>query len=455
LKILIVSWYFPPVNTIGAVRVGKFARFLVDRGHQVRVVSGRYWGHPETLPLEATLDHVAYAKSFDINALPNLLQRCFKRLFALKGADASEPSAASPEPTVPSGKSVVRRMAEFYVDVTNVPDNRVGWVPWAYAACHRACREWQPDLLFASGPPFAAQVVAWFINARFALPWIAELRDRWADDPYGDFPPWRAREDQWLERRVLKTARALVTVSEPWTEFYECKYGKPVATIYNGYDPADFDLGDGIEHGDPAAPMLIGYTGGIYPGKRDPSPLFQAVRLLGKDSDRIRIVFVGSNPAHVLPLAHRAGIPHLVELRPPIPYRQSLLFQRQSDVLLLMQWNDPREQGSCPGKLFEYIASLRPVLVLGLENGVPATIVRQRSAGFCSNEAEEIAGQLRVWLREKQELGRVRSLPLSAREGLSRTLQFERLEKFLRDQSLTPVTQAASGRAVDASSLNL
>jgi len=96
-----------------------------------------------------------------------------------------------------------------------------------------------------------------------------------------------------------------------------------------------------------------------------------------------------------------------------------------------MQWNDPREQGNCPGKFFEYIASLRPVLILGLEDGVPATIARERFAGFCANDPEAIAERLKAWLKEKEQFGHVRPLPPAAREGLSRTIQFEKLEQFL------------------------
>jgi len=295
------------------------------------------------------------------------------------------------------------------------------------------CRPWRPDLIFGSGPPFTALIACRALSTRLDVPWVAELRDRWADDPYSDAPPWRAALDHWLERRVLASTRALVTVTEPWAEFYRRKYGKPVATIYNGYDPLDFDhLGPAPESA-PQPYLTIGYTGGIYPGKRDPGPLFAALGMLGDAAARIRIIFCGTDPAHVSPLAERAGVGRLVEVRPAVPYRQSLEFQQQSDVLLLMQWNDPREQGNCPGKFFEYVASLRPMLILGLDDGVPATIARERSAGLCINDPVKIADQLRLWLREKDEFGRVRSTPPAAREGLSRTLQFEKLESFLME----------------------
>jgi hypothetical protein len=38
---------------------------------------------------------------------------------------------------------------------------------------------------------------------------------------------------------------------------------------------------------------------------------------------------------------------------------------------------------------------------------------------------------LRLWLRQKQNSGRVPGLPEAARDGLSRTIQYEKLEQFL------------------------
>ena len=272
MKILIVSWYFPPVNTIGALRVGKFARFLIERGHDIGVVAGRYWGQPETLALGVPLERVFYAKSVDVNALPNSLQRRLKPLLSRRVApEALAPSLEAYPPIVPApGISARRRLSELYINITNLPDNRIGWLPWAYAACRHMCRTWKPDLIFASGPPFTALLAARRLSKRLRVPWVAELRDRWADDPYGDAPHWRVVLEQWLERRTLKTARGLVTVTEPWAEFYRGKYDKPVATIYNGYDPLDFEPATSTERPAPEAALLIGYTGGIYPGRRDP-----------------------------------------------------------------------------------------------------------------------------------------------------------------------------------------
>jgi glycosyltransferase involved in cell wall biosynthesis len=448
LKILIVSWYFPPVNTIGALRVGKFARFLLERGHDVGVVAGRNWGHPETLPLGVPLERVVYAKSTDVNALPNQVAQRLKSRFSRSIMAPPElMSNAGPSRSEATIKSVARHASDLYHHLINVPDKSIGWLPWAYAAASRMCRTWQPDLVFGSAPPFTGLLVCRLLSARLGLPWVAELRDRWADDPYNEPPPWRVAVDQWLERKVLETAKGLVTVTEPWAELYRQKYHKPTVTVYNGYDPRDFDDAEPSSGSPDRTRLLIGYTGGIYPGKRDPRPLFAALRMLGEAGERFRVVFQGTDPTHVLPLAERAGVMRLVEVRSGVPYKQSLELQRRSDVLLLMQWNDPRDQGHCPAKLFEYLASRRPVLLLGLEDGVPATMLRQRSAGLCANDPAVIAAQLSRWLAEKDQFGIVRPLPPSACEGLSRATQFEKLENFLLE-SLHGGRYEPSSRAV-------
>ena len=80
MKILIVSWHFPPVNTIGSLRVGKLARFLAERGHDLSVIAASHWGHPETLPLGFPLERVVYAKWANVNALPSYLWRGLRRI---------------------------------------------------------------------------------------------------------------------------------------------------------------------------------------------------------------------------------------------------------------------------------------------------------------------------------------------------------------------------------------
>jgi glycosyltransferase involved in cell wall biosynthesis len=434
MKILIVSWYFPPTNTIGALRVATFARFLVDRGHEIAVIAGRDRAWPETLPLGFELDRLAYAKSIDINAAPRLVARWLARLRGRQGQEAAAPGTTGGDAGGRAQASLRRRISTFYTMLLNIPDQEIGWYPDLVRQGMRLCRDWRPDIIFGSGPLFTAFLGCRTLSRRLGVPWVGEIRDVWADNPYDEFlPRWRVAIDRWIERCVLDTAAGLVTVTEPAAELYRARYSKPVVTIYNGYDPTDFERPESDEAFAPFENFVIGYAGAIYPGRRDPTPLFQALRMLGDEAAGIRVIFCGTNPAHVVPLARKEGVEQLVEVRPAVPHKESIAFQRKSDVLLLLLWNDPREEGIVPGKVFEYIASLRPILMLGYENGVTAGIIRRQEAGVCLNDPRQIADRLLAWLQDKREHGRVRPLPASARDGLSRTIQYERLQSFLGD----------------------
>jgi glycosyltransferase involved in cell wall biosynthesis len=425
MKILLVTWYFPPVNTIGAVRTGKLARFLIERGHEIGVVAGKDWNLPETMPLDFLLKRVAYARSRDVNALPRKLASWVRRN---RGVPASVGAATA---TAGSSNGILRRASDLYMNLTNIPDHQIGWYPDIVRQGGKLTHDWKPDIVFGSAPLFTAFLACRTFSKRLGVPWVGELRDRWADDTYAEWPRWRHALEQRIERLVLGSAAGIVAVTEPWSEFYRAKYGVPVETVYNGYDPRDFPFDPHAKPHSDSPQVRIVYTGGIYPGRRDPTPLFNALRLLGPDGDKFRVHFYGTDPNAVWPLADRAAVRHLVEVHKPVPFRESIRLQWDSDVLLLLQWNSPKEEGVCPGKLFEYLASLRPILGIGYEQGVPAGFIRERGAGVFANEPATIAEHLRRWAAEKSRHGYMPRLPVSVREGLERDRQFEKLERFL------------------------
>ena len=132
-------------------------------------------------------------------------------------------------------------------------------------------------------------------------------------------------------------------------------------------------------------------------------------------------------------MAARFQVDHLVQVHARVSFRESLALQLSADVLLFMQWNDPSERGNVPGKLFEYFAALRPMLGLGVESGVSAGIIRERSAGLFSNDPAAIARQIEAWYQEKQRHGYLPPLPESAREGFTRDEQYAALTKYMME----------------------
>ncbi len=89
MKILVVSWYFPPANTIAAVRIGKLVKFLIDRGHDVRAIGGKDLPYPQTLEIDLPPERIAYAPWADVNAPAKSLTKLVKKIMAF-GPDGPE-----------------------------------------------------------------------------------------------------------------------------------------------------------------------------------------------------------------------------------------------------------------------------------------------------------------------------------------------------------------------------
>jgi Glycosyl transferase 4-like domain/Glycosyl transferases group 1 len=433
MKILLVSYYFAPANAMGALRTSRLASFLMRRGHDVRVLAAGDPGPPPTLDCDFPNERVLRTPQLDINWLPRRLAtlRNTLRSAPTDVFEASSACAASGDSPVRRGTGLLRRASMLYTNALNWPDARAGWLPYAWRAGQQLLRAWRPDLIYASSPPPTCLLLGKLLSARCGAPWVAEFRDRWSDDPYYARPSWRQALEARLEGRTVASARAVVTVSEPWAKHYAEAYGKPAFVVLNGFDPEDYARRESAGAVD--SPFLeIVYTGGIYPGRRDPTPLFQAIARSPELRSAVRVQFYGTSGEHARPLAAAAGVQDQVIVHPHVPRAGVAAIQQRADVLLLMQWNDPREQGNLPGKLFEYLGARRPILGLGLEDGVPATIIRERSAGCFTNDPEQIAAQLAIWLDTKRRLGHLPPLPPAAASGFTRTEQFTKLEQFLR-----------------------
>jgi hypothetical protein len=147
-------------------------------------------------------------------------------------------------------------------------------------------------------------------------------------------------------------------------------------------------------------------------------------------ADQVVVEFIGTQDKAINEIAERHGVTNLVRVRPPVPYTQALDYQLRADVLLHMQWCDPKEYGTIAGKIFDYLGARRPILGLALEDSVVAQIVRDRAAGLVTNDPAKIAKQVETWIAQKRA-GGIAPLPSSASEGLERAAQFEKVKDVL------------------------
>ncbi len=421
MKVLLISAYFPPGNAIGAVRLGKLARYLAEQGCEVRVICAVDESLSQTLPIEIEPGHVFATKWFDLHSLP-------RRFMGLKYNNGSGPNGLRAR--------LIALAYNWFRAIFHWPDRHVGWYFPACRFGRELAAEWKPDVIYASAWPVTSLFVGATLSKEFSIPWIAELRDLWLDNHYYHVPVWRRWIDRIIERKLLTSAALLVTVSEPLADVLRRRFSRPTAVVLNGFDPLDIKESDNEGRSDV---LTITYTGMIYPGRRDPRPLFEALKRMGPLAKRIRVRFIGRVLPGVQDMIESYGLEDCVEICAPVPYRDALKIQAQSDVLLLLMWDSPEEMGVYTGKLFEYLGARRPILSLGLEQGVAADLILQRGAGVVTKDPVRVALALRQWLAEKDAKGQVESLDRSVCRGLSRQEQFDRLLPLIQSVASVPL----------------
>jgi glycosyltransferase involved in cell wall biosynthesis len=290
---------------------------------------------------------------------------------------------------------------------------------------------WRPDLLYSSGPPHTGHVVAGRMARHLRVPWIAELRDTWANNPYSD-APWPIRPLQaWYADAVLRQAQACVTLTRTAQAEVETALARPTIVSYNGFNSQDFE---GFDQAPPLDPrrLTILHAGVIYAGRRDPVALFQALAILGPLRHAVRVKFYHDQMEAVERRAERLGVRDCIEICAPVPRREILRIERAADVLLLCRWADQRDDGVIPGKLFEYIGARRPILAVGSTTGEAADIVREGDFGLVSNEPMEIAERLRAWIVAKRQAGgRLADLPRAPTLAFLREAQFRQIDPLV------------------------
>jgi glycosyltransferase involved in cell wall biosynthesis len=416
MRLLLVSFAFPPFNSIGGLRVGKTAKYLLHRGHDVRVLTAADQPFPKTLALEVPAENVVYSRYLNV-------RKPIEGALAERGDTTASHRKAERE-------APLRKLFGFLIRTfIYFPDANIGWVPYALKDISPLLKSWRPDLILASSPPPSGLLVARRLARKLNVPWVADLRDLWTDHQYYMQPRGRKLVEQKLEHRVLSSASALVTVSEPLAETLRRKYRKPTAVVLNGFDPCDYPAQSRERISDER--LSIVYTGVIYAGRQDPSPLFEALKLMGDKAKGVKVVFYGLYLAVAAELVEQYGIGHLVEVKPPVAYQESLRLQSEADLLLLLLWTDTRERGVYTGKLFEYLGARRPILALGEKENVAAELILKRGAGVVLAGPAEIAAQLLEHMQLKQTAGMIPSPPLSAIEGVTREAQVSILDTFL------------------------
>jgi hypothetical protein len=308
---------------------------------------------------------------------------------------------------ITSKKSFIDILFNFYRTIFAYPDEEKGWRKPAIMLASQLLKKEKFDAIISSSSPVTAHLIAYELKKNFHLPWIADLRDLWTQNhnyPYFFFRKFFERK---LELKTLGLADALITVSISFMEELRKLHQKEnICTITNGFDPEKVN--------DPPSKLIpkfvITYTGQIYPEKQDPLKILFAIKnLISKkliNPSEIEVRFFGPRQYFLEKEIEKHNLFDIFKQYGQVPREISLRKQWESQILLLLNWEDMKEKGVIPGKIFEYLAARRPILATGgYGDDEVEKILKETNAGIYCKRVEDIEIALRNFYLEYKENG--------------------------------------------------
>jgi len=402
-RVLFISYSFPPSTEMGAYSCAQIARYLPLYGWEPVVLTVR----------EKYIDDSDLGRNDEgrVND-PDLVIRTYKlphpsdiyRRFKSRSPAGKPPQdgdwVADSPPNGAKDKSALRTARDLLLSLSCVPDKNNGWLIPAVAAGLRAIKQTRAGLICSSAPYFTSHLAGYWLALLTGLPWVAHFRDPWITGLHAERRPNKIcfKINRALERMTISRADAVVCVTEEHAALLRAAYDQlpasKFAVVMNGFDGLEWQEAiESIPPDDPGelcaadAPrkFRITYAGNLYM-KRDPTPLFRALRALidcgeiGRDEASVEMIgsCESSNGRGMAEIITEAGIERCVEMRGRLSHSETLRRMLQSDLLLLLS---EKQLIEIPGKTFEYLKTRRPILALTYE-GALATLLRRTGGAW-------------------------------------------------------------------------
>jgi glycosyltransferase involved in cell wall biosynthesis len=306
-------------------------------------------------------------------------------------------------------RPLFRLLYRRYLEAVQYPDAEKKWKHFAVKAGNELLQSEDIDAIISSSSPVTSHLIAKELKERNQVPWVADLRDLWTQNH--DYPYSKLRKllEKRLEIRTLSSADALVTVTQPWAKKLGMLHKREVYTITNGFDPDKMSNGKA----NLTSKFTVTYTGQIYSarGKQDPSKLLAALNDLVLDRTinpkDVEVRFYGPENGLLASKIAEYGLSTIVRQCGIVPREISFEKQRESQVLLLLKWEDPLERGWHSLKIFEYLAAKRPTFAIGGAADAITELLNETTAGIDAQTVEDIKNSLRKLYNEYKLKGKI------------------------------------------------
>ena len=373
-RLLIITYYWPPTGGSGVQRWVKFSKYLPEYGWQPVIYTPE---NPERLAYDDSLLRDIPPEAEIIRRHISEPYNFYRKLFG-KGKQQVNPLSSN-------DRSFKSRLSRWLRGNLFIPDPRVGWVrPSARYLC-KYLKEHPVDAVITTGPPQSMHLIGRELKHRTGITWIADFRDPWTQMFYYKhlcLSRFADKKHHRLEQSVLDEADAVIAVSPSVRDDFAAQTSTPVELITNGFDPDDFPPQQ--DSGKDDGKFRIVHTG-LFAADGNPLNLWDVLASRCSSNpdfaSRLEIRLAGKTDSQITDAIRERGLgENLVNLG-YLPHEKVVEEQRNASLLILPLRQEPEYAKVLPGKIFEYLASGKPILGIGQEDGAAALILKDAGAG--------------------------------------------------------------------------
>jgi len=377
IKVLFITYYWPPSGGAGVQRCLKFVKHLPTYNIIPTVVTVS-----ETEASYAVLDKTLAAEiPANIRVIRTATNEPFEYYKKLTGKKEIPYGGFANE----KKGSLVQKAFKFLRGNLFIPDARVGWNKFALKACSDLLATEEFAAIITSSPPHSTQLIGLHLQKQFNIKWIADLRDPWTDIYYYkdlQHTSWAKKIDQQYEESVIKNADALLVTSTDTKRLFLTKTPEvdenKIKVIPNGYDEEDF----GFPSEPPQQAFVITYTGTLTETYNIQIFLKALAKLATIYTDiPYKLRFVGKISDPVKTQIEASGLKDITEFISFVPHSESVQYLMRSTALLIGIPDVQNNMCILPGKLFEYLAANKPIICIGPIHSDADHIIDQCGAG--------------------------------------------------------------------------
>lgn len=389
-RVLMAAYYFPPLSGSGVFRSIKFAKYLPLFGWEPTVLSTDQPPKGWEFADESQLAEIP--EDMEVVRIPDLIST--GRNTSLSGEQVKAlldflQNILRFSPEADKRYQQFTNTQEGILSLLTFPCAALSWAYETVQYIEENIDIEQFDVIYTTSGPSSAHLIGFYLRRKYGIPWVADFRDPWTFNAYGE--PYNPADPEQrllfeLESILLRQADMNLTVVDQFIPMYQKEFGLPaekILSISNGYDEDDFAELE-VPQGRTDR-FTINYSGLLYSKQRSIAPILSAIRQLANEGkielSKIRFRHVGVDTTGGIEAAAKFGLAQIIENTDYCAHSQALQANLNADLLLLLVGDEPKFKPVPTGKFFEYLRSGRPILALAPKGGFVDCTLRETKHG--------------------------------------------------------------------------